>query len=400
MGKNRLIVLAVLVISLLAFASSAFAAGGNIAFGIEQDSIGIADVNNSIPTYGPGQNIVMDEGGPRLELNVVYTIDDYNGEVAIGYKWSSDAGLSWTHRVILAVGDYDENGASMAVVSGSNRWHYVWEGNSSSSSSTYGKIYYMEWSGSPQIINSTSVVANSNGSSVAADTSGGVHVSYSGRKNGIENGVYYSGSTDSGESFTLHETIGVCTVDCGHAEPVITVDENGNPLAAYHNYNGTSNEMRFAWRTGSNWNSVDIDDGGYGSPQRPSIAANGGNICIAWYVFSPARAVIASCSTDSGSTWDTRKVADGNYSYRPNIAIDSTGTSSIIWSDSVSGGNFLKFSRFSANKWSTPQIIVTGYEFDGGIEDPKMTLDSNGKAYIIYSAETYNGNTMKFTMEK
>jgi hypothetical protein len=395
--RNLLITVSVALALAPLLALSAYA--DELSFGIEQASVIIADAGEEDPTYGPGQNIVLNDRGKYLEVNVVYTTGKTNGEVGIGYKWSDDSGVTWFSKRILASGDYNLLGAHMAVSKTgpeNYQWHYLWAGSSRKTSETYGKIYHMTYKGQPKAINNPAVVAYYKGRSIAADDKGGVHVAYAGVKDGKENGIYYAGSTDSGANFNLRDTIAVCDRSCGFDEPVITVDDKGQVIVLYQDTKDPKAGMKLARRVEGKWVSTDIPNGGFGTIQFQSLASNGGKTCAAWGTFKP-HAVVASCSTDSGKTWNTSKIVDNLPVFRPSIAVDSSGTPSLAWIENIGGGSSIYISRLSEGKWSHPRAVVSESFY---MTEAKIAVDQRGKAYIVFSQDGEQGYHLKLTREK
>jgi hypothetical protein len=227
------------------------------------------------------------------------------------------------------------------------------------------------WS-TPYHLNAT-ITGDSWGASVEADSLGGVHVAWQARISGTTH-IYYSGSPDSGASW--YAPVDVDPVYGSAAS--IGASPDGTPYVAYYcnsgvcftkgSFNGSS------WSFGPAYNV----SGPYQGNETSIAVKDASTIYIAWRGYT-------SESTDGGLTWSPNPAPITDW--EPSLAVDSNGVISSAWS-STEGISFSRSSNGGV-RWDKVETVTTDREF------PNLTVDSNGKALIMWS----DGNVTYFTRE-
>lgn len=360
-------------------------AAGTIAFGVSGDSIKLGDGAASggwIPTYGPGNNIVINGS----EISAAWTSEESDGSVDIRYARSTDNGQSWERSILIARGDYEGNGVAMALgaYQGATQYHFAFGTFS-------GSIYYANLNNLTPIEVTGGLGGNEYTRSIAADQQGIVYVCYD-----ANNSILCSRLTTDATGVTLDpaETALLASVNNVRHEPAIAVDSAGTLYGVWSEYINGVWEMVLAKRiSAGNWDykiinrTVDLTvyNAHYASIDIADVAGTK-MICVAW----GAGGIISSCTTDEGVGWETTLVSTAdNPNNRPSIGIASDGTLSIAWGIDIPGD--IRFARYT-NKWDVVTVDNQYY-----VSDVKMDLDANGMAHLVYPGKGWE--TLQYTRQ-
>jgi len=306
-------------------------------------------------------------------VHLVWT-DNSPGNFDVYYKRSSDGGSNWGPGQNLSSNAGDSGWTAVAVDSSGNL-HVLWE------DSTPGNwdIFYVNttdggasWS-TPQ--NLSSNVGDSHGVSVAADSSGKIHMAWHDNTSGNYE-IYYRMSSDGGGSWTIRKRLTWNAGDSG--SPDIAADSSGDVHIVWQDSTPGNQEIfyRKSEDAGANWIPAKRLCWNSGTSYYASLAVDPlGNVHAVWHDSTPGdRQLFYKRSTDGGDSWVPvqRLTWTTGWSYDPVIASDSSGQihlawdfqgtpSEIFYKASTDGGATwsarLRLSWTTFNPWS-PDIAV------------------------------------------
>lgn len=125
----------------------------------------------------------------------------------------------------------------------------------------------------------------------------------------------------------------------------------------------------------------------------PQVAVDSnGTIYVAWEDDTAAGSnVLLSRSTDGGATFSTPLNLSNasNYSFNPRIAISSSGNVNVVWEYETSANTDIMFSR-STNagvSFSAPIELSTD---PGDSENPQVSSDTSGNIYVVWENDEGN----------
>ncbi len=184
--------------------------------------------------------------------------------------------------------------------------------------------------------------------------------------------------------------------DAQHAyEPQVAMDNNGNAIIAWYQSDGVHNQIFKSEYRGGVW----THPGGLSdniSPDAqhayaPQVAMdNNGNAMIAWHQYDGARNQIfkseyrAGVWTHPGGLSDNIS-PDGQDALFPQVAMDSIGNAILVWQQSDGSQNQIFKSEYRGGVWTHPSGLSDNISPDGqhaGI--PQVAMDNNGNAVIAW----------------
>ena len=234
--------------------------------------------SNTLPPF-----IAVDSGNG---IYLVYA-DSPKTNLEIYYKRSTDGGITWSGNKRLTWNSGSSKSPSIAV-DPSNGIHVLWQDYTTGNYEIYYKRSTdggITWSGITRQTWNSSV---SYDSSIAADSSNGIHVVWADTKSGNPD-IYYRRSIDKGNSW--------------------------------------SGITRLTWNTGAS--------------REPSITADSGSgIHVGWQDETPGNyEIYYKSSSNGGSTWTgiTRLIWNGGGSTVPALAADSSNGIHVVWTDETPG---------------------------------------------------------------
>ncbi len=151
----------------------------------------------------------------------------------------------------------------------------------------------------------------------------------------------------------------------------LAVDSSGNPYIAYKDYRDylAESKLMLAVYSSSSWKFVTVDNnvGSY-----MSLALDGGTPTIA-YVAIHGTARNINYARWNGWTWDIQKVLNGNSRVGVSLALDSSGSPHVSYSENY----LLQYSNWDGSNWNTE-----GLDDDGAFSS--IVLDSSDSPRISY----------------
>ena len=261
--------------------------------------------------------------------------DDSPGNWEIYYKRSTNNGAVWSGLTRLTWNMDASYYASIAADS-SGGVYVVWTDNISGGPnicfkrSTNGGA---AWSGITRLSWTTGLSYNPQ---VAADSSGSVHVVWYDNVTG--NGeIYYKRSTDGGNSWSGLTRL---TWNAGwSSNPSIAAGTSGKVHIVWWDESPGNYEIFYknSSDNGSSWSGIKRLTWNAWMSDFPSIAADlGGNVHIVWEDNpSGDYDIFYRSSSNNGSTWSTltRLTWNSGESVLPRIAVDSGGGVHVVWED-------------------------------------------------------------------
>jgi len=332
--------------------------------------------------------------GPAKIVHVAWQ-DDTPGNEEIYYKRSTDWGQTWggTRRLTWTSG-LSRNPAMASDSAGDI--HLVWQdstpGNleiyykrSMDGGATWGAARRLTWS------------FYSQQPSIAADSSGGIHLVWQGYTLEYAD-IYYKRSTDGGSTWSVTKKLtwsGMCTypdIAAGSSDTVQLVWTDGSPGNSEIYYK-KSTDGGTAWSAAHRltWTS--------GESYYPALATvSSGDIHVVWSDKTPGnREVYYKRSTDGGGTWSAAKRLSWttDISECPEIAIDSGNTVHIVWGENplVNAEIYYKSSPDGGATWSA----ITRLTWNSGDSRlPAIAIGSDDSVYIVWEDDTPGNNEIYY----
>ncbi|HKW87592.1 MAG TPA: PKD domain-containing protein [Candidatus Acidoferrales bacterium] len=125
----------------------------------------------------------------------------------------------------------------------------------------------------------------------------------------------------------------------------------------------------------------------------PQIAVDShGNIFMAWEDDTSTNSnILFSRSTDGGATFSTPKNLSNTAgsSFSPRIAVGSDGSVNVVWEDTTPGSGDIMFSR-SADAGTTFSTPVNVSNDPADSANPQITSDSAGSLYVVWDSDSGN----------
>ena len=270
-------------------------------------------------------------------------------------------------------------------------------------------LYSSTWKWSTTKIVSTESIQDSYEPSLAADSSGNVHVvwhdwtDYAG--NGTDFDIFYKRWNASSSVWTTTEVISTESSDHSFY-PSLAVDSVGNvhiTWADKTDYSGAGTDWDIFYKrwdsSSTTWTTTEvISTESTNGSSVPSFAVDlAGNIHITWFDLTD----YAGAGTDrdvfykrwnaSSSVWTTTEVVSTvgtNHSEWPSLAVDFAGNVHIAWhdtSDGIYAGTdseiFYKRWNASSSVWTTTEVISTESTLS---YIPSLAVDFAGNVHITW----------------
>jgi hypothetical protein len=190
------------------------------------------------------------------------------------------------------------------------------------------------------------------------------------------------------------------TDNAGHARgPQIALDANGNALAVWNQFDGTSyNTLANRFTPSSGWGTAElIETDNTGSAHRAQIALDpNGNALAVWEQGDGTRYNIWANRFNPSGGWGTAELIEtdnaGDASFAQ-IAFDPNGNALAVWrqSDGTQINTNIWANRFTPSSgWGTAQLIETDNAGPAGAA--QIALDPDGNALAVW--EQFDGTQL------
>jgi plastocyanin len=218
---------------------------------------------------------------------------------------------------------------------------------------------------------------NVNGTSVAIDGSGGIHVAW------VSNtGVWYAHSMD-GTSFMASQVEKARIDQRGPiGQPSIAVDAQGTPWIAYTRTTARGQDVVVATSGGSSWTTevvatIPLQAGG-SQPARTAVAATSGSRPVVLFADGSG---VSAATHDTENAWTQRSVESGVDGAGVAVATDADGT---MHASYYAGDQIHTATSKDGTSWQTASVadVGTGQNLDG--RSTGIGVDDQGTTYVTW----------------
>jgi hypothetical protein len=204
--------------------------------------------------------------------------------------------------------------------------------------------------------------------------------------------IYFKKSTNGGATWQATRRL-TYTTDLQYPDATPAIAVNGsNVYVTWHDNPSSedlSDEIYFRKSTdgGATWQATRRLTYASASSSDPDIAVNGSDIHIIWPLNME---VYYKKSTDAGATWTAgrRLTWSAHYSCYPRIAVDSPGNLHMVFGGWVDGGMnevFYKKSTDAGVTWTSPQRLTWTA---ADTYKPVIAVGSSGNLHVVWYDET------------
>ena len=183
----------------------------------------------------------------------------------------------------------------------------------------------------------------------------------------------------------------------GATFPSIAVNAAGVGVAAWMQHDGSrTNLWANVYLPGSGWGTAQlIEDDDAGGASYPAVAIDtAGNAVAVWHQSGGTRTSIWANRFVPGVGWGTAQLVetdDVGFASFPDVAVDTAGNATAVWSQSDGTRYGVWANRFiPGTGWATAQLIETDDTANGGPPRPQVAVDGTGNAVAVWSQ--YDGS--------
>ncbi|MGC4096154.1 MAG: hypothetical protein QM706_03470 [Nitrospira sp.] len=350
-------------------------------------------------SWGTPQLIEADNGGA---YDAQVAMDSSGNAVAVWEQYDGTRYNIWANRYVAATNSWgtaqlieaDNAGdayLAQVAVDGSGNAVAVWEQSDGTRTNIWANRYVAatnSW-GTAQLIETDNGAAYS--PQVGVDESGNavaVWEQYDGTRYNITVNRYVA-ATNSWGTAQLIET------DNGAAySPQVGVDESGNAVAVWEQYDGTRYNIwtnRYVAATNS-WGTAQlIETDNVGGASAPQVGVDGsGNAVAVWEQYDGTRVNITAnryvAATDS---WGTAQLieTDNGDAYYAQVGVDSSGNAMAVWKQDDGTRYNIWANRYVAatNSWGTAELIELDNAGDADLQ--QVAVDGSGHAVAVWKQD-------------
>lgn len=244
------------------------------------------------------------------------------------------------------------------------------------------------WSGAERIENTDG--GNAFSPVVAVDDSGNavaVWRQWDGTRSNIRASIYLAGSGWQADQ----------ALEAGDDDAVavsVGMDDGGNAMAVWTQSDGTRwNVQANRYVPGSGWSGPTEIDGTDNDAQVPALAVNdSGEAVVIWRQAGGSLQNIAAARFVPGTGWSNAALLetdDANSAYNPAVAIDPDGNITAVWAQDDGAGGNLRANRYEPGAgWSGAMSVgSTGTT----AQNPEIAMDANGRAWVVWEQSGAGG---------
>lgn len=342
----------------------------------------------SAETWSPLHRLTWNSGDSKIPViaadssNNIFIVyqDDTPGTYHIFLKRSLDNGLTWTGKR-LTWGTWQKLSPEIGVAS-NDHIHLVYMGNnnylytkkSTDAGNTWGTVHNVTWS-------------NGYYPDITFGTGNKIYIVFRSSNSGNFE-IYFKKSTDSGNTWIGQKrltwntgqsvTPKIVVDSVGHIHVVWCDDTPGHWQIFYKKSTDDgvtwSNTSRLTWTTGLRL--------------RPNIAKDSyDNLYI---IYDSVVDIWLKKSTNSGTSWTTKRITWTSNSICPNLCIDKNDTIHITWNEYYSVHDICyKQSTNGGTTWTGYKRVT--YGTDTGTESPGIASDGNNNIHLTWKG-MHSGN--------
>jgi hypothetical protein len=171
--------------------------------------------------------------------------------------------------------------------------------------------------------------------------------------------------------------------------PQLAVDDNGNVIAVWEQYDGTANSI-YANRyvIGVGWGAAAAIETGTGPARtaQVSMEANGNAIAV-WSQYDGTSWSIYANRYLAGASWGTAQLLETGtgQASNPQVAVDINGKAFAVW-EQEDGGFYNIYANWYVPGvgWDTAQLLES---YSGFAYEPQVVMDTHGDAMAVYKHE-------------
>jgi hypothetical protein len=343
------------------------------------------------------------------DINVIWR-DNTSGNYEIYYRRSTNDGYSWDSTVnvtnnpgISYVPDIAMNNTGILnVVWFDNTWGFeeIYFSRSLNNGST--------WTFPVNISKSPEYAYEPYNPAIAVNGIGFISVVWSSIPlTSAVTRVFFSHSTSQGSSWTWPKNVSQPfgeNENCMHAD--VEVDDLGNIYIVYH-HDGKNIMFQRSNNNGNAWSSPLNIAGTPSLSYRPDMAVDdSGTIHVVWYDYSPGNYdIYYTFSTNNGTNWSpVQNISNSStHSLRPAIVTDSAGNLNVVWEEHTAAYREIFFRR-SIDKGITWGTTLSIHSNTGSTADPSdsdIGVDGLGNISVVWEnyttgAEIYFTNSLQW----
>ena len=203
-------------------------------------------------------------------------------------------------------------------------------------------------------------------------------------------------SDDNGVSWT--EEQGSANVDYTvSGDPVIAIDSSGNLHLVYTGVAGGNERIVYRKRdSDGTWNTEEQVDDGLVRQLKPALCLDSSdNLHVVWQRGAAPSSTAIRYRKKTGASWDTfQTIYTGDDQYEPEIAIDLSDNLYAVWGGSGFGTNSTKLQIIwsgkvnGATSWGGSAALT---DVNRNQESPSLCIDTSDNVYVVWQGSGYSG---------
>ncbi len=208
-------------------------------------------------------------------------------------------------------------------------------------------------------------------------------------------GNYYNGS-----SWGTGQLIGNCSANSYSYHPQVDMDDSGNALVVWEQWQGNPAVFKTIWAnhfTGNEWGTTElIEENFFYASRSPKITMNAsGEGMAVWPTSTDSRERIRANYFD-GTGWGTAEFIDlpGGDAFSPGVVMDAAGNAMAVWEQRDLTNNYQSWANhFDGIAWGTPELIseLIHVPFAYDARYPKIAMNASGSAMAVWRASGDGG---------
>ncbi|GGX54574.1 hypothetical protein GCM10007392_22480 [Saccharospirillum salsuginis] len=369
-------------------------------------TVAAADVNDvdvlcrSWRTAAPIETDSGDAGAPQIAFDgngnamAVWIQNDGSFDRVWANTWSADSGWGTATVISGSTGDaetpqvvFDSNGDARAVWTQLSTYTNLWV-NRYQPGTGWGTAGFIEYND-----------GNATDPQIAADSAGNLMIVWEQDEPPPTTpnptniwAIYYL----SGSGWGTAEKI---ETDGGSAQvPKIAFDSDGNAIAVWSQYNGSTEfDIRAnIYASGGTWGTPeDIESTDAGNSFNPQIVIDSSDVAtVVWSSNDGTRDNIWATSYTAASGWGADELLEtdnAGSAFNPQIAVDSADNLIAVWRQhDGTGYNIWANTATPDDGWGTAELVETT---DSSASTPQVAFDGDGNAIAVWTTFSIWANT-------
>ena len=171
--------------------------------------------------------------------------------------------------------------------------------------------------------------------------------------------------------------------------PQIAMDDDGDAMAVWSQFEGSYYNLYAAkyWSSNNTWGTAKLLESLSGAVDSPQIAMDDdGDAMAVWQQYDGSvNSIYAAKYWSSNNTWGTAKLLEtaSGYAYSPQIAMDDEGDAMAVWRQNDGSADSIYAAKYwsSNNTWSVRILLETT---DERASNPQIAMDDDGDAMAVW----------------